>query len=150
MSNEHYAASLKRAAEAEVADAGLVDPGIIDIVEDAVADGEPDAAGVGERRADPALGARRPSRPNSRRPRRFDHGFFPFFARICLRHYARDGRPSRGTAPFAPLRRQWATSEGRSERRTTCAGDTIGSGGRDGLPTVCDECHSGLQNPAIA
>ena len=65
--------------ESEVADAGLVDPGIVDFVEDAVADGKPDAAGVGERRADSALGARGPSRPNSGRSRRLDHRILSLF-----------------------------------------------------------------------
>ena len=63
--------------ESEVADAGLVDPRIVDFVEDAVADGEPDATGVGERRADSALGARGPSRPNSWRSGRLNHRFSP-------------------------------------------------------------------------
>ena len=59
--------------QAEVADAGLIDARIVDLVENAVADGEPDAARFRERRADPALGARGPSGSNSRRPGRLSH-----------------------------------------------------------------------------
>src|ERR1700722_8549945 len=59
--------------EAEVADASLVNARIVDFIDDAVTDGEPDAAPLAERCADPVLGARCPTRRNSRRPRRFDH-----------------------------------------------------------------------------
>src|SRR6185437_10480875 len=52
--------------EAEVARAGLIDARIIDLVEDAMADREPDTAHPAERRADPALGARGPAPGNSR------------------------------------------------------------------------------------
>ena len=56
--------------EAEIAGAGVVDAGIIDLVEDAVAEGEPDPALGRERGADAALGARGPARGNARRARR--------------------------------------------------------------------------------
>src|SRR5579871_837488 len=61
--------------QAEVANAGLVDAGIIDLIEDAVADGEPDAACVRQSRPDAALGARRPAGRNSWPAWRFGHGF---------------------------------------------------------------------------
>ena len=63
--------------QAEVANAGLIDSRVVDFIEDAVADGEPDPARVGQSRADPALRARRPARRNPRPARRFDHGFVP-------------------------------------------------------------------------
>ena len=59
--------------EPEIADASLVNARIVDFIDDAVTDGEPDAAPLAERCADPVLGARGPTRRNSRRPRRFDH-----------------------------------------------------------------------------
>ena len=59
--------------EPEVADASLVNTWIVDFIDDAVTDGEPDPAALAERGADPVLGARGPPRRNSRRPRRFDH-----------------------------------------------------------------------------
>ena len=48
-----------------VADAGLVDAGVIYLVEDSVAQREPDVALVAERRADAGLGAGSPARRNS-------------------------------------------------------------------------------------
>jgi len=51
--------------QAEIAGAGVVDARIVDLVEDAVADREPDAAGRRERGADAALGARGPARGNA-------------------------------------------------------------------------------------
>ena len=59
--------------QAEVANAGLIDARVIDLVENAVADGEPDAARVGEGRADAALGARGPARLDPGPPRRLYH-----------------------------------------------------------------------------
>src|SRR3984885_12978427 len=59
--------------EPEVADASLVNTWIVDLVDDAMADGEPDAAPLAERCADPVLGARGPTRWNSRPTGRFDH-----------------------------------------------------------------------------
>src|ERR1700722_2480754 len=61
--------------EPEVADASLVNTWIVDLVDDAMADSEPDPAALAERGADPVLGARGPPSGNSRRPRRFDHVF---------------------------------------------------------------------------
>ena len=43
--------------EPEIADASLVNARIVDFVDDAVTDGEPDAAPLAERCADPVLGA---------------------------------------------------------------------------------------------
>src|SRR6202020_758017 len=59
--------------EPEVAEASLVNTWIVDFIDDAVTDGEPDPAALAERCADPVLGARGPPSVNSRRPRRFDH-----------------------------------------------------------------------------
>ena len=43
--------------EPEIADASLVNAGIIDFIDDAVADGEPHPAALAERGADPVFGA---------------------------------------------------------------------------------------------
>lgn len=51
--------------QSHVSGAGAVEAGIIDLVEDAVADREPDRAGRRKRGSDAALGARRPARRNS-------------------------------------------------------------------------------------
>src|SRR5579859_2950839 len=51
--------------EAEVAGAGLVDARIVDFVQDAVAEGEPDAADRGKRGADAGLGAGGPAWRNA-------------------------------------------------------------------------------------
>ena len=59
--------------EPDVADASLVNPRIVDFIDDAVADGEPHLAALGERGADPVLCARGPSSRNSRPAGRFDH-----------------------------------------------------------------------------
>src|ERR1700721_2200739 len=59
--------------EPEIADASLVNTWIVDFIDDAVTDGEPDAAPLAERCADPVLGARCPTARNSRSPRRSAH-----------------------------------------------------------------------------
>src|ERR1700722_14616109 len=59
--------------EPEVADASLVNTWIVDLVDDAMADSEPDPAALAERCAAPVLCARCPTRRNSRPPGRFDH-----------------------------------------------------------------------------
>ena len=58
--------------EAEIPNAGGIKPGRIDLVENAVADGEPDLAFGARGRAYRALGTRGPARTNARRPRRHD------------------------------------------------------------------------------
>src|SRR5262249_46878867 len=57
--------------EAEIPGAGLVDAGIIDLVEDAVADREPNPAPRFESRADAALGTRCPAGGNAGSARRW-------------------------------------------------------------------------------
>ena len=59
--------------EPEVANAGLVNTWIVDLIDDAVTDGEPDSATLAERGPDPVLGARGSPSRNSRPPGRFDH-----------------------------------------------------------------------------
>ena len=73
--------------EPEVADASLVNTWIVDFVDDAVTDGEPDAAALAERCADTVLGARGPTRRNSGPTGRFDH-FVPLKASLTRRRRA--------------------------------------------------------------
>src|SRR6185437_1098269 len=56
--------------QSQVAHAGLVDPRVIDLVESAVAEREPDVAVVAQRRAHADLCAGRPAGGNARRPGR--------------------------------------------------------------------------------
>ena len=84
--------------EAAVPRAGLIDTRIVDLVQDAVADREGDAARRVERGPDPGLGARRPGRFDARMSGRiFEIGH----------HRPRAGAasPKRPCARVAPLRR---------------------------------------------
>ena len=56
--------------QSQVACAGAIDAGIVNLVEDAMAESEPNVAFGRERRADTALGARSPARFDSRTARR--------------------------------------------------------------------------------